>query len=44
MVPIPFLPFSQKETRPSEDLMLEVPGELEETQGPQEALGSFRAI
>lgn len=48
MVPVPFLPFSQKETKPSENLMpcpmLEVPGDLEETQGPQEALGSFCAI
>lgn len=47
--PHPRLPFSQKETKTSENLMyrmlvLEAPGELEETQGTQEALGSFHAI
>lgn len=47
--PQSLFPFFQKETKASENLMycmlvLEAPGELEETQGTQEALGSFQAI
>lgn len=46
--PHSLLPFSQQETKTSENLMsyqmLEAPGELEETQRTQEALGSFHAI
>lgn len=44
--PHPLLPFSQKETKTSENLMpcAGAPGELEETQRTQEALGSFHAI
>lgn len=48
MVPIPFFLSPKGNKKSSENLMsydmLEAPGELEETQGTQEALGSFHAI